>query len=303
MTGENPGAAAPEMPSAGAGTPSVGRDLGAVGGGEARLDYLLAEELAVNRQFLARFLTPALERLSEPIALGNVTNVRVRLNWWDEGGEGCVGKDAGENDLEVLVDADGTTRHNCRAPLLFPCNYAVEELASWLEEETNENEACADRLRWRAQLLRNMAVRPTDAPPKPDHPPTVAFTTFCAEWLAAHAPAAIPNRNSLRTAGNGWLWFKQPKGLGYKCSHGIVDLYVADEGFQGTLQDLSAFIERRPTPPGFAAATDTKGNPVLRWSGTPLDPAGGLPQDRAALIDALELAAPLWSGDGRWRDR
>ena len=76
---------------------------------EAHLDLPLGEELAVNPEFLQRFIQPLWGILEEaPPAGGNLTAV-VRLNMWDDGGPGCVAIDGGENDIDVLVTRGGHT--------------------------------------------------------------------------------------------------------------------------------------------------------------------------------------------------
>jgi hypothetical protein len=69
----------------------------------------------------------------------------------------------------------------------------------------------------------------------------------------------VANAKSLRTAGNGWLWFAIPEGLAYKCVHGRMDLYVTSHGFTGTRQDLEAEVARAGGLGDFTEAADTNG--------------------------------------------
>jgi hypothetical protein len=291
---------------------------------EAHLDLLLAEELAVNPEFLRWFIEPLWERLKvENLAGGDLTAI-VRLNVWDGGGPDCVATDGGENDIDVLVAGRGQTlrvliedkvwavfqpdqcaRYQRRARSrgngtvlvaprsrlastdhtdCFHAAYGIEDLADWLVDQAKAVEGqLASRLRWRAQLLRQLCVS-TRYVPKPDHPPTVAFTTFCVKWLAVREPRAVPDASSLRTAGSGWLFFTTPSALVYKASHGRVDLYVGKCGFKGTADHLASAVAAGWGAEGFAAAVDTSGNPVLRFEhkdavvysqdGVPEDPTG-----------------------------
>jgi hypothetical protein len=130
--------------------------------------------------------------------------------------------------------------------------------------------------------------------------PTVAFTVFCTEWLASHALPCRPRATSLHTAGQGWLYFKPPSGLVYKASGWArkdkagVDLYLADHGFTGSLEDLQRLLERLTPPAGFVATTDNakKPNVVLRYLCDKVTPGEGRPaegsQRERSVIEALE---------------
>jgi hypothetical protein len=293
---------------------------------EACLDLVLAEELSVNPEFATRFGSQALSGLDPPVNIREAPTVTVEFNRWDIGGDGSNPLDAGENDLDVCLGLDegsarlliedkvwapfqpeqgrryrarADTRPSTAAVLVAPRSrlgdreqthwfhtcFAIEDLGGWLREQANgAGDALARRLRWRANLLSALCEHTS----KPDHPPTVAFTTLCAEWLATNAPAAIADTKSLRTAGTGWLYFAQPKGLIYKVTHGRVDVYVSNEGFAGGAEDLRGLVTSGGAPDGFVAAEDSKSNVVLRWTGTPLTPSRGIPEDRTPLISALE---------------
>lgn len=299
-----------------------------VSSSEAHLDLLLAEELAVNPQFLRRFIEPLWESLKSGPACDDLTAI-VRLNVWDDGGPDCLTTDAGENDIDVLVTSgedtlrvliedkvwavfqpdqggryqrratsrnDGTVLVAPRSRLrntnhteCFQTKYGIEDLADWLVDQAKSDDGqWAHRLRWRPELLRQLC-RPTGHVLKPDHPPTVAFTAFCSDWLAAHEPRAVPNTKALRTKGNGWLWFTSPSGLVYKASHGRVDLYVTEHGFKGTAEDLATAVAGGWGPDHFVAAVDTSGNPVLRFEhpDTKVYSQDGVPSDVSGVVMAL----------------
>lgn len=299
---------------------------------EAHLDLLLAEELAINSGFLRRFLEPVWASLNETSPSDSDLAAVVRLNVWDDGGPGCIATDGGENDIDLLVTGgsrtlrvliedkvwavfqpdqggryqrraasrgDGTVLVAPRARLTntdhtdrFGVAYAIEDLAAWLGEQANSGEdQWATRLRWRGKVLRQLCV-PTSRVRKPDHPPTVAFTTFCSDWIVAREPRAVPNVDSLRTKGNGWLWFTSPVGLVYKASHGRVDLYVGEHGFKGTADDLATAVAAGWGPEGFAAAVDTSGNPVLRFEHPDalVYSQDGVPRNLTGVVTALAAA-------------
>jgi hypothetical protein len=302
---------------------------------EAHLDLLLAEELPVNPEFLRRFAEPLWPSLKRSSPVGGDLTVVVRLNMWDEGGPSCPATDGGENDVDMLVTDDTQTlrilvedkvgaafqpdqggRYRRRAlsrgdgtvlvaprsrladtehTRFFHVTYAIEDLADWLvEQATSAQGQLATRLQWRARLLRQLCV-PAARAPKPDHPPTVEFTNFCVRWLAEHEPRAVPEPKSLRTAGSGWLWFTSPRGLVYKAAHGRVDLYVGELGFTGTVDDLAAAVAAGWGPEGFDAATDTAGNPVLRFEhpDTLVYSQDGVPDDVTGVVTALNAVVTV----------
>lgn len=306
---------------------------------EAHLDLLLAEELAVNSQFLRRFLEPVWEAAGAGPISGDASAV-VRLNVWDTDGLPDATA-AGENDIDLAVTTGSHTmrvliedkvwasfqpgqaeRYRRRADFrgdtavlvaprsrlsqsadtaCFHVTYAVEDLAGWLDEQAGSGEdQWSLRLRWRAAVLRRLCRR-TIPFSKPDHLPTVAFTKFCTDWLAAHEPLAVANANMLRTAGNGWLYFTSPSGLIYKANNGCVDLYVADHGYTGTIDDLEAAVTTGWGPDRFVAAVDTKGNPVLRFEDPDIRAISqdGVPADTSGVEQALTavVTAVRWLTD------
>lgn len=301
-------------------------------GGEARLDYLLAEELEVDPAFAAWFAAPALLAVGLELEPSRLHGLRVRLHVWDRGGDGCDSHDEGENDLDAILDVSGEqarllvenklwakfqpeqarryrtradSRHRCAAVLVAPRAYldaqtdavgtfhaahAIEDVADRIESG-GEGTGDQERRRWRAALLRSLARRPDRGASPPDHPPTVAFTAFCTQWLAEHAPGALPNPRMLHTEKQGWLWFSQPSGLAYKASHGFVDLYVEYHGFIGSVEDLQALVDDVGGPAEFVVATDTSGNTLLRWKGVAVAPSEGPPGDPADVVAALRACA------------
>lgn len=298
---------------------------------EAHLDLVLAEELAVNPAFLARFIAPGWNRrfYEEPPSDLKVT---VSLNVYDGGGATCTSDDAGENDIDVTVTAsdgrclrvlvedkvgagfqpDQGRRYRSRADSrgdeavlvaragrlhgpdqeFFHTKHAIEELAEWLREQAKEEPASARRLEWRAALLLRLAA-PAHGMIKPDHPPTVAFARYCVDWLAARDTDVVADAESLRTAGSGWLYFTEPSGLVYKVFHGRVDLYVGDLGYTGTPEKLAEEVARGWRPEGFHATKDTKGNPVLRAENPSWKwvTSNGVPPDTSIIDAALEATA------------
>lgn len=90
-----------------------------------------------------------------------------------------------------------------------------------------------------------------------DDQPTLAFTTYCVEWFAGRGGLTVPDVASLHSAGQSWLWFETPKGLGYKAggwaklAHAGVDLYVKHHGFAGTADELDSLLAEIGVPDGF----------------------------------------------------
>jgi hypothetical protein len=163
------------------------------------------------------------------------------------------------------------------------------------------------RARWRAQLLEEL-IRPRSQTPVSGDPSTIAFTEFCTAWLAERAPAAVPNPRSCYTAGQGWLWFTSPRGLGYKACgwarkpRAAVDLYVGEHGFDGTAEELQRLVDAIGLPEGFVVTSDTAKSPnvVLRYecdkvlpSAWPTEPDGDTETSDVAALEAC-AAITLW---------
>ena len=160
------------------------------------------------------------------------------------------------------------------------------------------------RARWRAQVLEEL-IRPRSQTPVTGDPNTIAFTEFCTAWLTERAPAVVPNPRSCYTAGQGWLWFTTPRGLGYKASgwarkpRAAVDLYVGEHRFDGTAEELQRLVDHIGLPEGFVVTTDTAKTPnvVLRYecdkilpSEWPTEPDG---DTESPVIAALEACAAI----------
>jgi hypothetical protein len=119
----------------------------------------------------------------------------------------------------------------------------------------------------------------------------VAVKQFCIDWLTGEVPEAVVSPRGMRARNSGWLRFQQPRGLIYKSQNGFVDLYIAEHGFAGTLEDLEEIVDDGATPAGFVAATDSGNNIVLRWVGPAIAADQGVPADpaqREPLIEGLE---------------
>ncbi|MDQ6949228.1 MAG: hypothetical protein M3256_23970, partial [Actinomycetota bacterium] len=300
-------------------TSGVSLQAAPAGWREARLDLLLAEELAVNPDFAERFARAALEKAGHSPPPGAPAVVHVRFNVWHEIDDG----NHGENDLDAtLTWRDGTTRRlliedkvwaplqprqaerylaraqDCGAAAVivapqrwldghpeavkhFHGSHAIEEIAKWLRDT-------ARRLTWRADVLDELATpRVTGA--ALDHQPTIDFRDFCIDWLTAHNSPAVAWPLSLHTENQGWLCFQHPRDLAFKASTGVVDLYVEPNGFRGTADELVALGEF-PLPGGFHVATDSskKRNVVLRRPVKTINAALGVPAEKAPLEEALD---------------
>lgn len=303
-------------------------DPAPIGWREARLDLLLAEELSVDADFSRWFVEAALANCGVSLPGGAPSRVDVRFNVWDDiagvddagendldvmlwwGNRGvCV---LVENKVWAILQPRQAERYRARARvhrgaaiLVAPRRYlsahaddaakfdgqhSLEDIAARLRGTAQNRESVARaRYEWRAALVEELA-----APPKrsvaADHPPTVAFCAYCCDWLGTHAPTARPNPRMLHTENQGWLWFNHPTDLGYKVTHGVVDLYVAVNGFGGTVADLAAVLEANGGPPeDFEPAVDGSGNVVLRYTASArVPPAAGVPADPAVVRVVLE---------------
>lgn len=320
----------------GAATPIGGR-----WGREARLDLLLAEELANDVELLCQ-LTDRIDRnMASWLPPGRPSSATVRLNV-NECGSELASSCWGETDIEVLAVwgdrivpilvedkvwspfqylqperyLERATRRCGAAVLVAPGDYlaahqqdaakfhgrySIEALIEWLQRDRATLDT--QRRRWRAALLRELIDRP---PPTPDDPGTVDFTSFCAEWLASVGSPVQPAERSLRTRGQGWLWFTWPRGLGYKATgwakkdRAAVDLYLKDHGFTGDLDALARLLDDAPGPEHFSPATDTAGNVVLRFDCDVVAPEEGRPQRgsvrETSVVEALEACVRV----GQW---
>lgn len=319
-------------------------EIGSRSGREARLDLLLAEELAVDRDFAVWFLREAGEwrsRPNLPHGLPEQTNVRMnlfegdspipseahgetdidlKLKWGDGRSlavvvedkvwsgfqwrqpERCVARAESRAGVAVLVAPLRYIRRHSAKAMIFHGWVSAEEIIERIESpgaHPDSDATVGRRRQWRAKLLTELISRP----PRPvvaDDVPSVEFTRFCTDWFEAHAPSVIANPRSCHSAGQGWLWFESPRGLGYKASGWTgkplagVDLYVGDHGFEGTAGDLDEVLRDVGCPEGFRRTVDTAKPPnlVLRFECAKVYPSDGPPAPDTArekdIVEALE---------------
>ncbi len=217
--------------------------------------------------------------------------------------------------VAVLVAPNSYLGNHSKEVEIFDGAVAVEEiLAHMRDRPPAADPVTVRRARWRADLLEEL-IRSRSRLAVVSDPDTVAFTAFCADWLAKHAPAAVPSRSSCHTAGQGWLWFESPRGLGYKASgwakkhRAAVDLYVRDHGFTGTADELELFVSEVGCPEGFAVATDTARPPnaVLRFECEKVLPSEGAAAPGSSrerdVIEALQACAAATAWLSRYQAR
>ena len=217
--------------------------------------------------------------------------------------------------VAVLVAPNSYLANHATEVEIFDGAVAVEEILAHVRDRPpTADPVTVRRARWRADLLAEL-IRSRARLPVVSDPDTVAFTAFCADWLAKHAPAAVPNRSSCHTAGQGWLWFESPRGLGYKASgwakkpRAAVDLYVGDHGFVGTADELELVISEVGRPEGFVVATDTARPPnvVLRFECEKVLPSEGEPARGSSrerdVIEALQACAAATGWLTQYQDR
>jgi len=170
---------------------------------------------------------------------------------------------------------------------------AIEDLAGLLESAAPDVAApAALRLAWRVATLRGLTVVP---PRPPDHPPTVAFSAWCREWLAGWAPGVVPL--PIRTVNQGWIGFRVPDALTYKCSHGRVDLQVSYLGQDHGLEEVQRRVDGH-LPAGFEATVDDSRNTVLRYACKAVSPQDGVgvdgePLQASGIKDALAACVTI----------
>lgn len=297
---------------------------------ERHLDLLLAEELAVNPSFARWFADGAPRGDDgEVIALttGRPRNVTTTVSVWDSANHPEA---AGETDVLVRLEWDDgfavglfvedkldavfqpwqSERYAARAgnaaiptgtvlvaPAAFIARYgtvhrfdkavSLEDMAAWLRDSavTTSRELAA-RLRWRADALEVIAAA---RPPAIDDERAVRFTTMFAEAVG-EGPGCVVDRLSCHTAQQGWIWFREPKALGYKVIHGMVDLYVKDVAPDPGAETVAQHLAGR-LPIGFIVDKDTKGNTVLRARvDRPVNPITAFGPD-GGLLDPITFAA------------
>jgi hypothetical protein len=310
---------------------STHSDLAPRGSFETRLDLLLAEELQVNPDFARWFASgafPTSATFADPVVQFNVWDpggppplgpsdagendleVTFRL------AEGPTIRLLIEDKVWAPFQPNQARRYRARAQSrghttailvapetrlatddtesrYFDKAWTIEEIADFLANQADAPEQSAplaSRLRWRVKLLRDLCTRGPRSF-APDDPTMLALKQFCLDWLTQRAPEAVVSPGGMRARASGWLRFQQPRGLIYKSQHGIVDLYVAQRGFPGTLEDLEEIVDGGGIPVGFVAATDSGNNIVLRWVGEPIPISEGVPADTGPLIEGLEASA------------
>lgn len=229
---------------------------------------------------------------------------KVWAGFQDRQPERYVQRARAQGGVAVLVaPASYLATHQAEAAV-FDGAISVDAIAGRLRDRPPASDPVSlRRARWRAQILDEL-IRPRSQTPVTGDPNTMAFTEFCTAWLSEHAPAAVPNPRSCYTAGQGWLWFTAPRGLGYKACgwarkpRAAVDLYVGEHGFAGTADDLQRLVDEVGVPEGFGVATDTAKVPnvVLRYecdtvlpSAWPTEPDA----DEAPVVAALEACAAI----------
>lgn len=300
---------------------------------EIHLDFLLLEELETNLDF-ARYLF-GIAFAPEELPEGLPESVRAQHGVWDAGGENCALDALGENDLDVTAtwvsggerrliiedkvragfQIDQARRYRDRArsqthtrclliaPLSFITNHPKEVqffgergAAVTIEDLARELESGAPRVgmlrpTWRSAVLRDLTVRL----PPPDHPPTVAFSAWCVDWLSGWALSVEPI--SIRTVNDGWIHFKIPDGLIYKCSHGWVDLQVNHFGPDRGMDDVNRRVGGS-LPAGFRVDVNKTKHTVLRYSCERVSPQdgvglGGEPIRASGIKDALAACVTI----------
>ncbi|MCB0998733.1 MAG: hypothetical protein KDB40_05495 [Acidimicrobiales bacterium] len=294
------------------------------GSREARLDSVIAQELHADTEFAAWLC----ERAGRDTKAG-VDRVEVWLNRWQ--GDAEYPADAhGETDVYAIVHfSDGShvplfiedkvtapfqprqaERYRWRADavggrtiLIAPERYPVGDVVRQYFDGVVTVEEIADRLQsggrysaWNALVLRSL-VAPTVGP-VPGDEATMQFTDYCVRWFQARAPHVVPDRNSLRTTKEGWLYFKSPASMIYKVTgvnahpQAMVDVYVERHGLE--LEAVRRALAVRPCEVTFGSrheravlAEDSKATPVLRMWVDKLSPAAGVPVGPE--FDSLEL--------------
>jgi hypothetical protein len=300
-------------------------EIGGRSGREARLDLILAEELATDEAFVRWFLaeagtgmqrpTPPAEAPHESLVRLNVdehypdvpvdaegeTDVEVVLHWQGESlpvlvedkiwapfqhrqPERYVLRAEHRGGVAVLVAPEAYLATHAARAEVFHGQVSIEAIIQRLRDEAASQIGSDLRRRklWRAQLLTELIRKPEVI----EDEPTVQFTQYCVDWFAANAPSVVVSERSLHTAGQGWLWFEVPRGLGYKAvgwskkPTAAVDLYLKDHGFTGTAEELSRLLDEVGLPEGFVLAHDTAKVPnvVLRFECAKVNPMDGPPE-------------------------
>lgn len=206
------------------------------------------------------------------------TDVLVRLEWEDTVSVGLFVEDK----LDAAFQPGQAERYAARAAaaeiptatvlvaphsyigrggssVLFGKNLPMEDIAEWFRAEAaGAGSALAKRLLWRADAVAVLAIK---RPVAPDNPWAVLFTDLFSK--AVETTGCVVDRLSCHTANQGWIWFHVPRALGYKATHGVVDLYAKDIGLNLGHEAATRVLDGR-CPSGFEVARDTVPNTVLR---------------------------------------
>lgn len=308
---------------------------------ERHLDLILVEELKFNRQLVQwMFEQAGVDSLPD----GLPDALQAEYSQWDLADGGSAGENdlevtatwANRTEASLLIEvkltagfqpgqgvryaARAARRTRCQAVLIAPERYlavnsaqekwfklvSIEKIANQLDPaDAADGAELAERLKWRAGLLRCL---PRMRPAAPADPRVEAVRDWFCEELAVRAPGAQPHRASMRTASGGWLFFVEPPSIVYKMMHGSVDIYLREIWPGRPEVQPAVHGDEHSMPSGFAPVRDTKGNLVLRALPherlRPRDVSTPPDDDhRAALLEAVDAVAiaERWVGQ-RERD-
>jgi hypothetical protein len=285
---------------------------------EARLDLLLAQECSADLDF-ARWLASraGVERPDRvtvestcadisvfeeddriPDAAIEETDVRLTLSW----SNGSTDVVLIENKVWAEFQPRQMERYRMRCDaigarclLIAPSVYldrarrdaehahgavSVEEIIEQIGARESRHSA------WTGEYLKKL-IEPKERKVGISDLDTVAFTEHCIEWCATNAPDLVPQRSSLHTLGQGWLYFETRPELIYKVvglkaeAEAFVDLYLGRKTDDGLVRGSAGPID------AFVYDVDTADNLLLRHRCPKLDPHDGRP----ATDDALEAVA------------
>ena len=124
------------------------------------------------------------------------------------------------------------------------------------------------------------------------------------DWLGRTDVVAVIAPQYTRTKHETWIYFEQPAGLIYKCSHGRVDLAVKHLGVADPgVEEIQARVVH--TLPDRAVVTsDDSGNTVVRTECPKVSPQHGPPRAEteqcAAVEDGLDacVSIAVWLDQG-----
>lgn len=303
------------------------------GGPEAHLDLLLAEELAVNPDLVAWLLGLGSD--------AEISSDDVMLNVWHDGQDCCGTVNSGENDLEVHLRIDGEQQviliedklwaefqpeqarryrrradfHGAHALLVSPRSRLTDATHRQHFDAVSSIEDVADWLASRAAKVdgelatasngrrRGFGRSPCGAgssrglrtlPPSP-------LRRSASGGCGSMPPTSSPTRPHFGRLAR--LAVVHPStGAGLQVHPRAGRSLRHHQRVRGTVTDLAKDLEEAGGPPAFAAASDTKDNPVVRWQGQSVNPADGVPIDPTPAIRALEhcVLAARWLAQQPW---